>query len=90
LTGDFDPNHSNHLASGSPPPQLTDADLHATLSHPDYEYEQTTGPRKAWDSEDVPPDNDPTWERNVHYGRSGWERFDYHECSYWMRRKPPA
>ncbi|WP_141576151.1 DUF6221 family protein [Actinomadura sp. WMMA1423] len=75
-------------------PTETDAELHARCAHPDYEYETTEGPRKAWDEADEPPDGpdgkpDPSWERNVEEGRDGWERFDYIEESYWRRRLPP-
>jgi len=57
--------------------------LHSRL-HPGYEYETTTGPRKAWDYSDVPP-NDDGWERNTEAGDEGWERMTYHEESYWRR-----
>lgn len=65
--------------------------LHARTMHPDYEYETTDGPRKTWGEDaDRPPEGDG-WERNIHLGReggpdAGWDRFDYHEESYWMRR----
>lgn len=76
----------------APPPSPTegipDAELHAKLRHPDYEYETTDGPRKAFD-EHSPDEDDPMWERNVHVGRNGWDRFAYHEEAYWMRRKTP-
>ena len=58
--------------------------LHSKQRHPDYEYETTTGPRKAWYDEDKSPEGEG-WERNIHVGNYGWERFDYHEESYWMR-----
>lgn len=61
--------------------------LHSREQHPDYEYETTTGPRKAWYDEDVTPEGDG-WEANVHKGDKGWERFEYHEEAYWMRLKP--
>lgn len=64
-----------------------EAYLHARLMHPDYEYAETNGPRKNWMGVDKPPQGDG-WERNVHAGRDGWERFDYHEESYWMRPLP--
>lgn len=60
--------------------------LHSRQLHPDYEYTATDGPRKAWYDEDVPPKGEG-WVRNVHRGRDGWERFDYHEEAYWMRLK---
>lgn len=59
--------------------------LHAKGQHPDYEYATTRGGRKVWSDSDVPPQGEG-WERNIHMGRDGWERFDYHEESYWMRR----
>jgi hypothetical protein len=61
--------------------------LHARLAHPDYEYTHTEGQRKTvWN--DVPPaDDGMPWERNADY-RDGFERFDYHEESYWRRLKP--
>ena len=62
--------------------------LHSRQMHPDYEYETTTGPRKAWDNCDVPPEGEG-WERNTHRS-DGFERFDYHEESYWMRKKGSA
>lgn len=73
-------------------PEVPDAELHAAMRHPDFEYRTTEGPRKQWDQVDVPPaddngDPDPTWERNTDAGRDGWERFDYTEESYWRRRK---
>ncbi len=62
--------------------------LHAAGLHPDYEYVTTQGGRKCWYDSDVPPGEAGSgWERNTHMGRDGWERFDYHEESYWMRRK---
>lgn len=60
--------------------------LHSRSMHPDYEYETTDGPRKAWDSEMTPPLGGG-WEVNSEEGRDGWERFDYHEERYWRRRK---
>lgn len=64
----------------------SDEELHNFCRHPDYEYETTQGPRKSWTDEDMEPDG-PRWERNVDRGRNGWERFDYHEESYWRRKK---
>lgn len=58
--------------------------LHSRYLHPDCEYEITTGPRKNWYNVDEPPEGEG-WERNIHAGRDGWERFDYREESYWMR-----
>lgn len=69
-----------------PPPKKTDIELHATCSHPDYEYQTTEGPRKSWNDADTPPEGDG-WERNQEEGRNGWERFDYTEESYWRRKK---
>ncbi|MCF0086608.1 MULTISPECIES: hypothetical protein [unclassified Streptomyces] len=71
---------------------MSDAELHASMRHPDFEYRTTEGPRKQWDDVDVPPADengspDPTWERNTDAGRDGWERWDYTEESYWRRRK---
>lgn len=66
---------------------LSDAEKHEMAVHPDYEYTKTEGPRKAWDDEAVPPEGDG-WERNIERGRDGWERFDYHEESYWRRLRP--
>lgn len=60
--------------------------LHSREMHPDFEYETTEGPRKSWDNQHIPPEG-VGWERNNEY-RDGWERFDYHEESYWRRRKP--
>lgn len=61
--------------------------LHRREMHPDYVYATTTGPRKAWSDENTPPEGEG-WERNTHIGRNGWERFDYYEEAYWMRRRP--
>lgn len=58
--------------------------LHNRQNHPDYEYATTDGPRKNFDEDE--PEGDG-WVRNVHIGRNGWERFDYHEEAYWMRIK---
>lgn len=63
--------------------------LHSRLMHPNYEYETTTGQRKAFDED--PPYEDPnSWERNTDYGDNGWARFEYHEEAYWRRRKALA
>lgn len=64
----------------------SDAELHATCSHPDYEYEVTEGQRKSWADADTPPEGEG-WTRNIHVGRDGWDRFDYTEESYWKRKK---
>ncbi|MBD9700622.1 hypothetical protein IHE56_00655 [Streptomyces sp. ID01-12c] len=66
--------------------------LHARHAHPDFEYRITNGPRKQWDASNVPPTGEngipePGWERNVDRGIDGWERFDYHEETYWRRPK---
>ena len=60
---------------------------HSRSAHPWYEYQTTAGVRKVWMDADTPPDGEG-WVRNVHIGRNGWERFDYHEESYWMRLRP--
>lgn len=60
--------------------------LHKGQRHPDYEYDSTDGPRKAWYESDRPPEGGG-WIRNTHKADNGWERFDYHEESYWMRPK---
>lgn len=60
-----------------------------------YEYATTTGPRKAWNDADTPPEVEPSdpnqnaWFSDPTRGREGegWERFDYHEESYWRRLK---
>lgn len=61
------------------------AELHDDQCHPDWEYETTTGQRKAWDDQNTPPPGGG-WVRNTFtcFGE-GWERFDYTEESYWMR-----
>jgi hypothetical protein len=64
-------------------------ELHASCAHPAYEYATTQGQRKAFDRIDEPPEGDG-WERNVDAGRNGWERFDYHEESYWRRLRASA
>lgn len=63
---------------------MTDEEKHAEQCHPDFEYAMSRGPRKAWDPHE--PEGDG-WVSNVRVGRNGWERFDYHEEAYWMRRK---
>lgn len=72
-----------------PPPEMTEQELHEHRAHPAYEYETTQGQRKAWDYSHVPPEGEG-WERNVDAGNpgEGWERFDYHEESYWRRLRP--
>lgn len=67
----------------------TDAELHFRSSHPAYEYRTTEGQRKAWDDADEPPEGEG-WERNIDSGRDGWDRFDFHEESYWRRLKPES
>lgn len=64
---------------------ILESKLHEMQYHPDYEYETTDGPRKAWEFEDEPPEG-KGWTRNVHKADNGWERFDYHEEAYWMRK----
>jgi hypothetical protein len=64
--------------------KIPDEVLHSRLSHPDYEYETTTGGRKDGTAGDPPEGNG--WEINKHYN-DGFERFDYHEECYWMRKK---
>lgn len=64
-----------------------EAALHAREMHPDYEYTTTDGPRKSFDQHR--PEGEG-WEVNIHQGREGWDRFEYHEVAYWMRRKPAA
>ena len=71
----------------TPRERPTDAQLHFRSSHPAYEYATTEGQRKAWDDADEPPEGEG-WERNVDSGDNGWERFDFHEESYWRRLKP--
>lgn len=56
--------------------------LHSRCMHPDFEYETTDGPRKAFDCHKPAGEG---WVRNVEEGRNGWERFDYHEEAYWRR-----
>lgn len=58
-------------------------------TQPEYEYETTTGPRKAWDDPERPPDGDG-WELDPDRGRPGesWDRFEYHEERYWRREVP--
>lgn len=58
--------------------------LHSRQSHPDWEYTHTHGPRKAFDGHK--PEG-AGWVPNIHMGKNGWERFDYHEEAYWMRPK---
>lgn len=80
------------LAKAAPQqPAPTVAELHARFAHPGYEYATTQGSRKAFDAINEPPEG-AGWERNIDAGRpgEGWERFDYHEESYWRRLRPDA
>lgn len=72
-----------HLAAGHP--RTEDAGSHNNGTMEGWEYETRTGPRKAFDDEDIPPEGEG-WERNTDMGRGGWERFDSHEESYWRRQ----
>lgn len=56
--------------------------LHRDHRHPDYEYECTDGPRKAWDGA---PDLSPEG-----WHCQSWEHYDYHEVRTWRRRKTNA
>ena len=67
--------------------KYSDEMLHQMRMHPDYEYKTTEGPRKRWDDEMRPPDDDDSWQVNIHAGYEGWERFDYTEERYWKRPK---
>lgn len=72
-----------------PGPPKTEAELHATMSHPEWEYAITEGQRKAFDAGE-PPDpyeHGTGWEVNREQGRDGWERFDFTEQAYWRRRR---
>lgn len=63
-------------------------ELHKRLAHPDYEYTHTEGQRKTvWDDVPKAKDGEIPWERNTDH-HDGFERFDYHEESYWRRLKP--
>lgn len=80
------------ILSGShwePHERPTDSELHFRGSHPAYQYKTTEGQRKAWDDADEPPEGDG-WERNTDSGRDGWDRFEFHEESYWRRLKPES
>lgn len=86
---DADVDLSEHVdvelaALASPAPSETGEVSHARCNAPGWEYETTTGPRKAWRDADVPPPGEG-WEPNVEVGHNGWERFEYHEESYWRR-----
>lgn len=61
--------------------------LHTRLMHPDYEYAETDGQRKAWDGE--PDLTKEGWERNETPALDHWERYDYHEVRRWRRLKQP-
>lgn len=80
------------ILSGShwePRERPTDSELHFRSSHPAYQYKTTEGQRKAWDDADEPPEGEG-WERNTDSGRDGWDRFEFHEESYWRRLKPES
>lgn len=83
--------HLREIGAAPQQPAPTVAELHARFAHPFYEYATTQGPRKKWDQIDELPEGDG-WERNIDAGRpgEGWERFDYHEESYWRRLRPAA
>jgi hypothetical protein len=67
---------------------MSDDELHDRRAHPAFEYETTEGPRKAWDFSDIPP-RGKGWERNETISNpEAWERFAYHEESYWRRLRP--
>ena len=68
--------------------QLLRKYLHKSEMHPLYEYETTSGPRKAFYDQEVPPEENAGWVVNLEQGRDGWERFEYHEEAYWRRLKP--
>lgn len=83
-------------APRDPRPPKTDAELHAEMAHPEWEYAITEGQRKQFDAGDPPdPDQYGTgWEVNTDKGDDGWERFRFTEEAYWRRRRetplPPA
>ncbi len=60
-----------------------DEKLHSLREHPEYEYETTFCGRKCGSHEE-PEGNG--WKLNDDYNE-GWERFDYHEETYWRRKK---
>src|SRR5882724_4193438 len=64
--------------------EFSDALMHASRCHPDYEYATTTNARKDGTS---PMPDGLGWEpnRNVTGDGRNWERFEYHEENYWMR-----
>lgn len=65
--------------------RLTDW-MHQHKLHPDFEYVVTSGPRKAWDDVDNPPEGEG-WELNITKADpEAFERFRFHEERYWRRR----
>lgn len=78
------------MLSGPVPDAVNVDALHQQRLHPDYQYETTTGPRKAWTDENRPPAGEG-WELNITSADSeAWQRFEYHEERYWRRRVPDA
>lgn len=71
-------------------PSEEERELHADMRHPAYVYETTTGRRKAWDTADVPPDHNYTWELNEDFCKDAWVEFEHTEQRYWRRRKTPS
>lgn len=61
--------------------------LHTRRLHPDYEYDTTTGPRKAWNNASTPPEGEGWVSNTTIADPDAWERFEYHEESYWRRLK---
>ncbi len=76
------------ISGGERKPEPSREELHRTESHPEYEYATTRGPRKVRTWAGERPEGEG-WEPNYYRGRPGeaWERFDYHEEAYWMRRR---
>jgi hypothetical protein len=59
--------------------------LHSRCQHPEFEYEETSGPRKQDWGKNNPPEGDG-WEKNLAWGDDGFERFSMHEEVCWRRQ----
>lgn len=82
--------HKDNMSQELTPSERAELDrlrdfLHFRQMHPDYEYRETDGARKAWDGE--PDLTKEGWEFNETPALGHWERFDYHEVRRWRRLK---
>lgn len=99
-TAPYDPYAPWIAALSDPDPKVREvaaACLHRAERHPDFEYTSTDTARKS--STTLRPEGDG-WEPNAripwHQYEAGvliaehwrnWDRFEFHETEYWMRKK---